>query len=148
MSQAADRLRRFIAPLSVVTLIVSCGPGPVEAETIQVRLSQGVAPWTDPAVAWAASATSIGVRAAIETPCNPYILAAVARRIGTELVLRVEGRESDTCSGAQPVPITYDAEVLDLPAGTWRLRVVHVHREWDVAPVTVFVGAITIPQLP
>jgi hypothetical protein len=118
---------------------------PVSLETV---FEQGVTPWMDPAIVWAASATSIGARSAFPRPCGPYVLVPSAYRVGMSVTLRVEGRPGVGCTSGQYAPLRYDAEVLGLPAGTLLVRVVHTYRDWAVAPETVFVGVVTIPALP
>ena len=148
MLTCAARIGRVLAGISVVALGLSCGRSPVESEEPWIYFRTNLFPGTDVAVAWATSATSLAVRASIPTPCRPYELAPSASRRGSDVTLRIEGHRHDGCTGVSTAPITYEAEMGDLPTGTIRLRVVHTHREWPIAPVTVFSGEVTIPEWP
>ena len=142
-----SRLRRHVVAVCAVFLVslpacesdVVDNYGPVASLELLPTL------WTNPTAVSDITANAFTVTSVIPFPCAPYALVPRAVASGATLTLRIEGRYQDGCPQDVTGLHSYRAEVVNVPTGTFQLRVVHAHREWARPADTVFVGAIIIP---
>jgi len=135
-------LLAFAAPL----LLASCGGSGLDnGDSPIIALEVLSVPWTDPPAVSDVAEGTFAVTASIPFPCAPYGLYPRAIILGGALTVRIEGRYQSGCPQDTTGTLSYRAEVTNVPAGMYQLRVVNAHREWSVPPDTVFAGTIEIP---
>ena len=138
--------RRLLRALLALVPLASCGDAGLDNwDSPIVELQILSTPWTDPAAVGDVAAGTFAVTASIPFPCAPYGLYPRAVLLGSALTLRIEGRYQVGCPQDVTGTLPYRAEVANVPAGTYQLRVVNAHREWSVPPDTVYAGTIEIP---
>ncbi|MEQ1692157.1 MAG: hypothetical protein ABMA00_12785 [Gemmatimonas sp.] len=142
---AFGRPRLLIALLALAQL-GACGDAALDNwDSPTVELQVLTTPWTDPTAVGDVAAGTFAVTAVIPFPCAPYGLYPRAHILSNSLTLRIEGRYQAGCPQDIVGTLSYRAEVTNVPAGTYQLRVVNAHREWSVPPDTIFDGPIVIP---
>ena len=134
-----------LAPLALALLVASCDRSPTEPPG-PVAVFEGLTTlWTDPPALSEIAPGGFVITATMPFPCLPYVFRPDASLAGTDLTVEVEGRYKDGCHQDVTGTASFRVTVSAVPAGTYEVRLVLAHREWDLPPDTLLFGTTVVP---